>query len=226
MQPERATITIPTGFTLRCCNLSSESNKRTNLKIRKDAGGEWVGRLPLRIVKELTDKRLLRAVNIRGEIWFELIHDRLAVPISAKKERLGLLYAVNSLDSAITKVKRERKDFTGWFENYEPLVKDLTDFKRFEGLNPEEAEFVLRSALVCDARHYDDLEAWTRTIAEQHPNVMTKVLHDAFSSAQQSPRVRINAAILLREQWLHAKLGSANFFGILGVSRARLPRLG
>ncbi len=195
----------------------SESNKRTNLKIRKDAGGEWVGRLPLRIVKELTDKRLLRAVNIRGEIWFELIHDRLAVPISAKKERLGLLYAVNSLDSAITKVKRERKDFTGWFENYEPLVKDLTDFKRFEGLNPEEAEFVLRSALVCDARHYDDLEAWTRTIAEQHPNVMTKVLHDAFSSAQQSPRVRINAAILLREQWLHAKLGSANFFAILGA---------
>jgi hypothetical protein len=193
----------------------SDSNKRVSLNIHREAGGEWVGRLPIRIVKELTDNRLLRAVNVRGELRFELIHDRLAVPISAKKERLGLLYAVNSLDSAMTKVKRERKDFRGWFEDYEPLIKDLTEFKMFEGLNSEEAEFVFRSALVYDARKQDDLEAWARTVAEQHPTVLAKVLHDAFGVGQQNGRVRINAAILLRHQWLQSKLGRDQLLTIL-----------
>lgn len=190
----------------------SDSNKRISLNIHKGNGGDWVGRLPIRIVRELTDKRLLRAVS---EVKFELIHDRLAIPISAKKERLGLLYAVNSLDSAMSKVKRERKDFQGWFENYEPLIKDLTDFKKFEGLNPEEAEFVFRSALVAEARKQDDLEAWTKVVAEQHPQVLAKVLNDAFCAEQQNGRVRINAAILLRHQWLQAKLGRAEFLRIL-----------
>lgn len=193
----------------------SDSNKRVSLNIHREAGGEWVGRLPIRIVKELTDNRLLRAVNVRGELRFELIHDRLAVPISAKKERLGLLYAVNSLDSAMTKVKRERRDFQGWFENYEPLIKDLTEFKRFEGLNSEEAEFVFRSALVYDARKQDDLEAWARTIADQHPTVLFKVLNDAFCLEQQNSRVRMNAAILLRHSWLQVRLGRDQLLTIL-----------
>lgn len=190
----------------------SDSNKRISLNVHKENGGEWVGRLPIRIVRELTDNRLLRAVS---EVKFELIHDRLAIPISAKKERLGLLYAVNSLDSAMSKVKRERKDFQGWFENYEPLIKDLTDFKKFEGLNPEEAEFVFRSALVAEARKQDDLEAWTHVVAEQHPQILAKVLRDAFCAEQQNGRVRMNAAILLRHSWLQARLGREEMLRIL-----------
>jgi hypothetical protein len=192
----------------------SDSNKRISLNVHKVGDGEWVGRLPIRIVRELTDNRLLRAVS---EVKFELIHDRLTIPVSAKKERLGLLYAVNSLDSAMSKVRRERKDFQGWFENYEPLIKDLTDFKKFEGLNPEEAEFVFRSALVAEARKQDDLQAWTHVLAEQHPQVLAKVLHDAFCAEQQNSRVRINASILLRQPWLQSKLGRDEMFRILSA---------
>jgi hypothetical protein len=192
----------------------SDSNKRISLNVHKVGGSEWVGRLPIRIVREMTKHRLLRDVS---DVKFELIHDRLTIPVSAKKERLGLLYAVNSLDSAMSKVRRERKDFQGWFENYEPLIKDLTDFKKFEGLNPEEAEFVFRSALVAEARKLDDLQAWTHVLAEQHPQILAKVLHDAFCAEQQNSRVRINASILLRQPWLQSKLGRDEMLRILAA---------
>jgi hypothetical protein len=202
-----------------------EAQKRESLKVHKEAGGDWVGRLPITIVNELTNEHLLRASRVRNETEFELIHDRLVGPVVKKRDKLGLLYAVNSLDSAMAKVRRERKDLNGWFENYEPLIKDLTEFKKFEGLKVEEAEFVLRSALVYPAQKHSDLVDWGETVAAQHPSVLARVLKDAYCirpaeqggqkvkeeekqvRGLQEARVRVNASILLREKSLQARLG-------------------
>ena len=210
----------------------SETNKRVQLKIHWEGNTQWVGRLPVAIVNELERQHLLRRMYVRGEYEFELMHDRLVAPISSKKEHLGLLYSVNSLDSAMTKVKNDRKTgsadkdqsdepkeheecFQGWFESYEPLIKDLDSFKDFEGLKADEAEFVLRSALAYDKDKEDQLKEWAETVAKQHPTRLAMVLRDAFAESQTNAMVRINAAILLRQEWLQTALGAAGLSEML-----------
>ncbi len=215
----------------------SETNKRVQLKIHWEGNTQWVGRLPVAIVNELERQHLLRAMYVREEYEFELMHDRLVAPIASKKEHLGLLYSVNSLDSAMTKVKNDRKttapastlagektgakpetkedSLQGWFESYEPLIANLDSFKEFEGLKAEEAEFVFRSALAYDKDKEEELKEWAKTVAKQHPTRLANVLRDAFSENQTNVRVRINAAILLRQGWLQRTLGVSGLSDML-----------
>jgi len=215
----------------------SETNKRVQLKIHWEGNTQWVGRLPVAIVNELERQHLLRAMYVREEYEFELMHDRLVAPIAAKKEHLGLLYSVNSLDSAMTKVKNDRKTtapasttsgekvgaqaemeedaLQGWFESYEPLIANLDSFKEFEGLKADEAAFVFRSALAYGKDKEDELKEWAETVARQHPTRLATVLRDAFSESQTNARVRINAAILLRQGWLQRALGASGLSDML-----------
>jgi hypothetical protein len=222
----------------------SDTKKRTSLRAHEEGGQKWVGRLPMGIVHEMTDRRLLKkAVDIPGEERFELVHDRLAEKIIEKKEKMELFYAANSLGSEMTKVKQKRAGgFHGWFEDYESTVKDMNEFKKFQGLNQEEAEFIFRSALAYGKDKQGDLEDWVKTIQEQHPSILEGVLHDALSPAlphspvswaltqvgsspdepQNAPppnqpigSVRINAAILLRNRTIQDKLGTKTLVALL-----------
>jgi hypothetical protein len=192
----------------------SDTRKRISLKTHTEGGQNWVGRLPMSIVHEMTRRYLLRkAVDIPGEERYELVHDRLAEKIIEKKEQMDLYYAANSLGSEMTKVMQKRAGgLQGWFEDYESTIKDVTEFKKFQGLNPGEAEFVLRSALAYGKDKQKELEEWAWTVAEQHPLTLAGVLHDAFSAKQQNGRARMNAAILLRQRWLQVKLLRAGEF--------------
>jgi len=214
-----------------------ETNKRVYLKIHWEGGAQWVGRLPIAIVNEFERQHLLRMMYVHGDCAFELMHDRLVGPIASKKEHLGLLYSVNSLDSAMTKVKNDRKTATpisaiaddepgvdsrqkedylqGWFESYEPLIKDLDSFKDFEGLKADEAEFVFRSALAYSKDKEEELKEWAETVSRQHPTRLANVLRDAFAESQTNARVRINAAILLRQGWLQKALGPSGLSEML-----------
>jgi conflict system STAND superfamily ATPase/TIR domain-containing protein len=214
-----------------------ETNKRVYLKIHWEGGAQWVGRLPIAIVNEFERQHLLRMMYVHGDCAFELMHDRLVGPIASKKEHLGLLYSVNSLDSAMTKVKNDRKTISpafagpdeergaesqqkedylqGWFESYEPLIKDLDTFKDFEGLKADEAEFVFRSALAYGKDKEDELKEWAETVSKQHPTRLANVLRDAFAESQTNARVRINGAILLRQGWLQKALGPSGLSEML-----------
>ncbi len=196
----------------------SDTRKRVSLKRHLEGEQIWVGRLPMSIVEEMSRRFLLKkAVDIPGEERYELVHDRLAERIIEKKEQMDLYYAANSLGSEMTKVKQKRAGgLQGWFEDYESTIRDVTEFKKFQGLNPEEAEFILRSALSYGKSQQKELEDWAWTVAEQHPLILAGVLHDAFSAKQPNGRARMNAAILLRQPWLRTKLlGTGEFMGIL-----------
>jgi hypothetical protein len=183
----------------------SDTRKRTSIETHDEGGQKWVGRLPMTIVQEMTIRRLLK--DAPGEERFELVHDRLAEKIIEKKEQMELFYAVNSLDSEMTKVKQKRTEgFSGWFDDRESTVKDMNEFKNFQGLDQEEAQFIFRSALAYSKDKQKELEDWAWTVADQHSLILAEVLHDAFSKEQQNGRVRMNAAILLRKKWLQAKL--------------------
>jgi TIR domain len=204
----------------------SDTKKRISLKTDEEGGQKWVGRLPISIVHEMSERHLLRKpVDIPGKERFELVHDGLAERIIEKKEQMDLFYAANSLSSEMTKIKQKRAGgFHGWFEDYESTVKDMTEFKKFQGLNSEEAEFIFRSALAYGKDKQKELNEWTETIGRQHFSVLTKVLHDALSpkplSGAVSPAlaltasspdrpigwVRINAAALLRKKEIQEKL--------------------
>ncbi len=204
----------------------SDTSKRISLKTHEEGGQKWVGRLPMSIVHEMTERHLLRKpVDIPGEERFELVHDGLAERIIEKKEQMELFYAANSLGSEMTKIKQKRAGgFHGWFEDYESTVKDMTEFKKFQGLNSEEAEFIFRSALAYGKDKQRELNEWTETISSQHFSVLTKVLHDALSPGPMSDAVspalahaasspdrpigwvRINAAALLRKKEIQEKL--------------------
>jgi hypothetical protein len=202
----------------------SETKKRISVKTGRE--GMWVGRLPISIVDELTERHLLKkAVNIPGEESFELVHDRLVESIFDKKLEMDLTYAVNSLESEMTKVKQKRDGrLIGWFEDYESTVKDMTEFKKFQGLNPEEAEFIFRSALAYGRNKQSDLDDWVRTIREQHPSVLEKVLRDAFTSEHSNKNVLINGAVLLRNKEFQKELGSEKLLLLLKDLKGLIQR--
>ena len=83
----------------------------------------------------------------------------------------------------------------------------MTEFKKFQGLNPEEAEFIFRSALAYGRNKQGDLDDWVTTIHEQHPSVLERVLRDAFSCEHLNKNVLINGAVLLRNKEFQAELG-------------------
>jgi hypothetical protein len=195
----------------------SDTKKRISIKTRPAGGRMWVGRLPMSIVDELTARHLLKkAVNIPGEESFELVHDRLVESIFDRKLEMELIYAVNSLESEMTKVKQKRDGrLKGWFEDYESTVKDMTEFKKFHGLNSEEAEFIFRSALAYGRNKQGDFDDWVKTIREQHPTVLERVLRDAFSSYHSNKNVLINGAVLLRNKEFQRELGSEKLLTLM-----------
>ena len=129
---------------------------------------------------------------------------------------MDLTYAVSSLESEMTKVKQKRDGrLSGWFEDYESTIKDMTEFRKFQGLNPEEAEFIFRSALAYGRNKQADFDDWVKTIREQHPLVLEKVLQDAFSSDHSNKNVLINAAFLLRSKGFQRELGSEKLLQLM-----------
>jgi len=161
-----------------------EANKRLSLKVHTEGGKEWVGRLPMFIVDEMTRKSLLRkAVDIPGEERYELVHDRLVDKILAQKSKMELYYAASSLGAEMTKIKQKQEGvLNGWFEDYQSTIKDVNEFQNFQGLDSEEAEFIFRSALSYDRSKKKDFDQWVSSIREQHPSVLSKVLENAFLS--------------------------------------------
>lgn len=189
---------------------------RDGMRLTIQEGRRRTGRLPNAVVKQLADRYLLRITTVGTERWYELSHDLVAAAVARELDPKvsELMFAADRLEKEL-KRRRERAavevaDATGrtaetpdgdvepgrmfpqWFEPKGDLLEACDPFRRQEGLDEEEAEFILRHALG-SGRHARE---WASRVMVDHPSVYERVILDALASTDVSVRVHAVRSIV------------------------------
>jgi energy-coupling factor transporter ATP-binding protein EcfA2 len=185
----------PQLIRLGCLKFVSSTGVRMTLL--RDKSARRTGRLPDWIVDELEKRHLLRAELRGGEPWYELSHDLLAETVSRERDRdLGLLLAATELIETIRKrvMTEQPEGQTGYFRPHPELLSECEPFRDQPGLFADEASLILRASLASGR----DIQAWSRRVAADFPEVHDRVVREAIRCPV--PTVRANVAVLLAEK--------------------------
>jgi hypothetical protein len=162
---------------LGCMKFITSASTRTMVQ---RANGR-TGRLPDWIVEQLENHHLLRAEERGGQRWYELSHDNLVQMVGGKMSRevSALLFAADLLDKVLENALHENGgSLTGYFEEHGEVLSECRSFHGQAGLFPDESEFAFRASL----RLGQDVQAWSRRLALDVPDVRLAVLEDALAS--------------------------------------------
>src|SRR5215472_63855 len=194
--------------TLSLLEYVGPAKERLRVRATIAASGErTVGRLPLNVVKELVNSGLVQPC---GEWEYELAHDALAVEIGDYGERRESVFAVKSLDSLLKRESRFTNSQTPSFNRNSELLGKLEAVRENNWhFVPEEAEFLVRSALGDQRRNVKgariSLDAWARVLAKASPERLVQVLKDGLSDDSEES-VQLDVMDLLQKPDIRALL--------------------
>lgn len=185
---------FPAGLVRLGC-MGFVTPEATRKMIPKESGR--TGRLPNQIVEQLEACHLLRVEQRGGDQYYELSHDRLAEPVARKMDGdvVSLFYASDLLGKFLNRaLDGNGGTLENYFHEHNELLEECRPFYDQAGLFEDEAEFLFRASLVTGA----EMEAWSKRLAEDFPEIRLKVLREAIEF--EEPGIRKHAAQLFGQE--------------------------
>lgn len=180
---------VETRIAQECC-LVFVAEDGSRLQVSREALEAASTRLPLWVIEVLVERGILRRISYREQAGYELTNWRLAMAIHGERfTAMNRLYSARKL--LATQVERCRApgaSSTVWYQNSDPILKDIEEVIGFANLSDMEAKLALCASLV-SGYHLDN---FTLQIGRSNPAVTARTLREA-TEVKTSKSVRLHA---------------------------------